>query len=129
MNSVASLLLEHMLTVIYRGRPIVHITGGHAHLTAAIAALEGDHPMRRWAMCLGYFALSVSDGTIRNAYTHARAEHFARCALIPEATFLAVQAYGDAVLAEHFGVPLEQIDERRRDLAALRARPAGPPER
>lgn len=72
-------------------------------------------------MCMGYFALSVCDGTIRGRYAPARAEHFARCALIPEPAFAALESYSDVVLAEHFGVPIEQIDERRRDLAVARA--------
>ncbi|MCW3047882.1 MAG: hypothetical protein JWO74_2166 [Solirubrobacterales bacterium] len=114
-----------MLTVIYRGRPIVYVACGQAHLASSVDALEADHPVRRWAMCMGYFALSICDGTIRGSYAPARAEHFARCALIPEAEFASLETYSDVILAEHFGVPVEQIDERRRDLAVARAVRAG----
>jgi hypothetical protein len=44
----------------------------------------------------------------------------------PNAPFPAMGASGNGVvLAEHFGVPVEQIDERRRDLAVARAVRAG----
>ena len=106
-----------MLIITYRGRPAIFVADGRAHLAPAVDALEADHPIRRWTMCLAFFALSVIDGAIPGRYTAARAEHFARCALIPEREFVALECYDDAVLAERFGVPLEQIAQRKRDLA------------
>lgn len=105
-----------MHVVTYRDRPAAYIADGSARLAPSIEALELDHPIRRWATCLGYFALSVDDGSIPGEYTAGRAGHFARCALIPQDSFLALDDHDDAILAEHFGVPLEQIAERRFDM-------------
>lgn len=75
-----------------------------------------DHPTRRWVACLTFFAGDVLDGRLRGPYSDPRAAHFGRCALLPDDEFVAVHAYSDAALAEHFNVPLEQIAEKRRDL-------------
>jgi hypothetical protein len=93
--------------------------GRRAGLFANIAALEADHPTRRWVTCLVFFAQDVLDGVLFGPYTPERAEYFARCALMPEVDFAKNASCSDATLAEGFNVPLEQIEERRRDLVAV----------
>lgn len=57
-------------------------------------------------------------GHIRGPFRQTRADHFARCALIPDTEFGPVQDVHDAAIAEHFNVPLEQIGEKRLDVLA-----------
>src|SRR5436305_99743 len=81
-----------------------------------IEVLEPDHPVRRWVTCLAVFASEILAGHIDSPYSPARAEHFARTALIPDAEFTHVQDEDDALLAELFNVPIHQVHEKRSDL-------------
>ena len=108
-----------MISVTHQGRPAAFVTRGETRFAAAIECLERDHPTRRWVACAAFFAHDVVIGRIRGPYTQRRADHFARCALLPDEDFLAVARYADALLAEHFNVPLDQVREKRADLRAL----------
>src|SRR4051794_20779191 len=102
-----------MLLIRHRDCPAAYVTPTEVQLLPRIGALEVDHPDRRWVVCLAFFAQDVLAGRQRAPYTVHRAEHFARCALMPEPQFAAVAGEGDVVLAECFNVPLEQVRERR----------------
>lgn len=110
-----------MITIHHHGRAAVYVARGRATLAPLADALERDHPVRRWLACIAFYALDVEDGHLAGPYTSARAEHFARCALMPDTEFAALERHPDAVLAEHFNVPLDQVGEKRVDLRALRA--------
>lgn len=105
-----------MLTISYRGRPALHVAGDCACFADWAVALEPDHPVRRWIACMGFFALDVLDGHQAGPYTTEAAERFARGALMPACEFRALAGHDDAVLAEHFNVPLEQVAARRREV-------------
>jgi hypothetical protein len=111
-----------MHVITYGGRPAAVLVANRICLIDAIAALELDHPVRRWIVCKALFAQDVLDGLIEGPITASRAECFARSALIPDHDFILHWDNGDATLAEHFNVPLEAIGEKRIDLAV---RPAG----
>ena len=108
-----------MISVMHQGRPAAFVTRGETRFAAAVECLERDHPTRRWVACTAFFALDVLSGRIRGPYTQRRADHFARCALLPDEDFLPIAGHADALLAEHFNVPLEQVGEKRADLRAL----------
>ena len=73
-----------MISVTHRGRPAALVTRCATHFAAYIERLERDHPCRRWVICTAFFANDVLSGRIRGPYTLRRADHFARCALLPD---------------------------------------------
>ena len=109
-----------MLIITYNGRPAAVVARGRAHLLPTVALLEPEHPRRRWVTCMAFFARDVSAGRLPGPYSTRRAEHFARCALLPDEEFRQIERYPEAVIAEYFGVPLEQVAEKRADLEAAR---------
>ena len=111
-----------MLVIHHQGRPAAYIADGGASLAGNIAALEADHPIRRWVACMCFFAQDVLEGRLPGPYTPFRAEYFARCALMPEDEFSSVADRADVTVAEVFNVPLEQVRERRADLELADAR-------
>src|SRR3954468_16628427 len=104
-------LLAYMLVIHHQGRPAAYVTTEGATLGGNVAALEADHPIRRWVACLSFFAQDVLEGRLPGPYTPVRAEYFARCALMPEEEFACVGDRSDVTLAEVFNVPLEQVRE------------------
>jgi hypothetical protein len=109
-----------MLIITYEGRPAAIVVRGRASLLPPVALLEPEHPRRRWATCMAFFARDVVNGRLDGPYSTRRAEHFARCALVPDDEFAAIERFPDHVLAEYFNVPLEQVGEKRADIEAQR---------
>jgi hypothetical protein len=105
-----------MLVIHHQGRPAAYVAAGTARLAANIAALEEDHPTRRWVNCLVVFARDVAEDLLPVPFTAPAAEYFARCVLMPDEEFIANVDDEDAELAELFNVPLDQIWHKRRDL-------------
>lgn len=111
-----------MRLVSYQDRPVAFVAGGHVNLAPWIAVLEPDHPTRRWVIGLALFARGLEMGVIPGKYSPPRAEHYARCALMPQDEFASLDDQDDVVLAEHFNVPLDQVAERQLDLLFARDR-------
>ena len=109
-----------MLIITYERRPAAIVVRNRAYLLPSAAMLEVDHPRRRWVTCIAFFVRDVVSGKLDGPYTARRAEHFARCALMPEDEFLPLERYPEAVVAEYFNVPIEQVAERRADIEAAR---------
>lgn len=107
-----------MLLITHQGRPAAIVARRRAYLLPSVALLEVDHPHRRWVTCLAFFAHDIANGCLPGPYSTRRAEHFARCALIPDDEFQALGRFPDSVLAEYFNVPLDQVAEKRVDLKA-----------
>ena len=105
-----------MIIIRYGGRVVALVRPPLVEFPGHICALEADHPHRRWAFCLGLFALDVLEGNVPGPYTDDRAAQFARDALIPDEEFDDLEAFDDAVLAQHFNVPLSEIASKRTDL-------------
>jgi hypothetical protein len=68
--------------------------------------------------CMAFFARDVASGRRPGSYSARRAEHFARCALLPDEEFAALERFPEPVIAEYFNVPLDQVTEKRVDLEA-----------
>jgi Zn-dependent peptidase ImmA (M78 family) len=77
--------------------------------------------MARQVVRRPHFGVEVKDRRERRRYTDARAEPYARRALMPRADFLRRLELPDHRLAEAFNVPLEQMVLRRAELASTPA--------
>ena len=117
------------------GTPAPHAVGAAAvamagpqrvYLAPHIDQLADGHPLKRFVCFLALYARDVQTGRLPgepHRYLPHRAERYAREALIPPSEFAAIAHHPDQELADQFGVPTEQITQRRDDLA----QPASPP--
>jgi hypothetical protein len=97
-------------------------------LTERIEVLEFDHPVRRFVAMKCLVAREMQSGPGAEPYDDATADFYVRAALMPDDEFDALTGrLPDAALAEHFNVPLEQIDAKRYDRAYLRPVMPGDP--
>ena len=111
-------LREMPVMLRYRGEVLGFAGATRFYLVPHIERLPEDHPLVRMACLMALFAKQIHDGELDGRYTDARAELYARCALIPDEEFarLETEGWDDEVLAEHFGVPVEQIAAKRYDV-------------
>lgn len=108
--------------ILYEGEVVATVGAHRVYFVPPIDALVSADPLRRFVSLMAAFAAEVRRGSAPGPYTHARAELFARLALIDDDQFEMLDANGlsDDLLAGHFGVPVEQIERKRHDLAATR---------
>ena len=105
-------------TLHYRGRPAATVEGERVAFCPSIEVLERDHPLRRFVAAMCLYLRDVADGVVPGPSAEL-ATLYARLLLIPSEALAARTDWADAVLAEHFNVPLEEIRERRLDLELL----------
>lgn len=99
----------------------VHCGGDTA--VVVIAALEPDHPTRRFVSMLCIYSAEIdprATGDLDVGFSAGEADRFARGELMPDDLFEALACRADHELAEDIIVPVEQIAEKRRDLAEPR---------
>ncbi len=109
-----------MTLITYQRRPVAMAAPDRAYLTPQIALRPDSDPLKRFVCLLVLYAHDLQTGRLHGEprrYLPGRAERYVREQLIPFGQFQALTACGDAELAEIFRVPLEQIAERRRDIA------------
>jgi hypothetical protein len=84
-------------------------------LASSIAQLESDHPRHRFvlAMCMD------TDDQLRTGqgYSDQDAAHGARTLLMPAAAWQHAAGFSNPELAEAFNAPLDQVVQRRLELA------------
>jgi hypothetical protein len=116
-------------TTVRLGRSAVAlIDHDGVYLMAPVAVLEQDHPQRRFVCMLALVGREMQLPPNAEPYDDERAAFYARAALIADDAFLSLDdGRPDAALAEHFNVPLEQVEAKRYDLAFLRSRPRDAP--
>ena len=111
-----------MTLISYRGE-IVASTGGtrRFYFSPRLEGLDTDDPLVRFVSTMIAFSFAVGDGSAPGPYTDERAERFARLLLIDDVEFRSLDAecFGDTLLAGHFGVPVEQVNEMRHDVRLL----------
>jgi hypothetical protein len=102
--------------IVYRGRLAAAAGTDRFFLAPHIEALQDDHPDRHFVSLMCCFARDVMVGATTGPYHAAAAELAVRSALVDDHAFAALSAWDDSDLAEHFGLPLDQVGAKRRDL-------------
>lgn len=85
-----------------------------------LSLLEGDHPIRRFVNVLCMIAHEMPEGPDGEGYDPELAGYCARFMLMPDEEFARRSGGSDRDLAEHFNVPLEEVEAKRYDLAFTR---------
>jgi hypothetical protein len=109
-----------MRPIRYANRTVALCDGDDVLLAPEIAALEPEHPTRRFVSMLCVYSAELdarADQPGAGDYSAGDAERYARGELVPDALFEPLAGRPDHELAEAFIVPLDQIAEKRRDLA------------
>jgi hypothetical protein len=110
----------------WSGRVVALALGDLVYLLPPLNVLEPDHPHRRFVSMLALVVRQMRLGGEDDPEDDVLAGFYARAGLLPDEEFLRLDdGRPDAELAEHFNVPLEQVEQKRYDLAFLR--PARPP--
>ncbi len=111
-----------MRVISYEGRPAAIAHQGRVVFCSHIDVLEIEHPVRRFVSALCIWSLDVDAGRLAMRWDQLLLEVYARALLMPAELFEPLEGeLADHQLAEHFGVPLEQVELRREDLVALQA--------
>ena len=119
-----------MQPILYRGWPLALAEPDRVHFHPALEALaerDESEPLVRFACALALHAFEVDTGLIDGPFDQARAERYARELLMPADDFAPLAGLVDAELATLFGVPVEQVCERRLQLAPQSTGPEPPP--
>jgi hypothetical protein len=111
-----------MRVILYAGRPAAIAHDGRVVFCSQIDVLEPEHPVRRFVGAICIWSLDVDAGRLAIPSDQSLLEVDARALLMPTELFEPLEReLADHELAEHFGVPLEQVELRREELAALQA--------
>lgn len=115
--------MEDMFILRHDGRAAAWIGGEQVTVADWVLRREPRDAVRRWILCRAFFVLELQGGRLDGVFSEQRADHFARSALMSDEEFVVVSALDDAAIGEHFGVPVEQVAEKRVDVevhAAMR---------
>ena len=109
--------------VVYRGEVLAIVGTDEVCLSRRLEARERHDPLVRFVYGMAAYVLAIRAGSAPGPYTSRRAERFARLMLIDdeEFRFLEERRIRDYLIAGHFGVPIEQVREKRLDLLADQA--------
>jgi hypothetical protein len=103
--------------VRYRGEVAAMATEYRVLLAPSIAALEPDHPRRRFVATLALVGREMTEQPGAEPYSDEQAAFYARMLLMPNDDFERLcEDLSDAELAEHFNVPLDQVPAKREDI-------------
>lgn len=109
-----------MRQISYANRTVAFCEGDDVLLVTQVAALEPEHPKRRFVSMLCIYSAEIDARAADDeagGFSAAEAERYARTELMPDQLFEALACRPDHELAEAFVVPLEQINKKRQDLA------------
>jgi hypothetical protein len=107
--------------IVYDGWPVALAGADEGISTRRCWSWPSSRRVRRWCASLARWRCTPSrwrPGLEHGPFDQGRAERFARALLMPAEEFLAVGDQSDAELARRFGVPIEQIPIRRRELGS-----------
>src|SRR3954462_9556024 len=108
-----------MTLVSYNGEAAAVAGATRLFLAPRLELLPAGDPIVVFVAFMCMYAKQVRDGELPGPYSDDRAAFFARCALIDDDEFTRLDASdgGDVLLAGHFNVPMEQVAQKRADLA------------
>jgi hypothetical protein len=109
-----------MTLITYQGQAFAIADEDRFYLAPHIDRLPDGHPLKTFVCFLALYARDVLNGELPGdpcRYQPACGERYAREALVRAREFRAVAHSSDRELAGRFGVPIEQIARRRRDVA------------
>jgi hypothetical protein len=113
------LAIDDVRCVVVRYGGVIAAVGtdDYVYFLPPIAALERDHPRRRFVSVVALVARQMVLAPDPEPYDEDLAQFYARILLIPNDEFeLLCDELSDAQLAERFNVPLEQVVAKRRDV-------------
>jgi len=101
--------------ITYYGRLVAGVAPDEIVLAPSVAELESDHPRRRFVlgMCLFAHEHQFPGGD----YSDDAAQQWVRTLLMPSAAGRHAAGLTNTELAEAFNVPLDQVVQRRLELA------------
>lgn len=105
-----------MEEIVYGGHVVARVTADQGYLDGRIGALERGHPVRRFVAGMCVWALEIERGVIPGPYTDERAARYTRWLFMPPEDFGRVDRLANHELAEHFNVPLEQVEIHRQEV-------------
>jgi hypothetical protein len=109
--------IDRDVVVRYGGAVAAVATERGVLLAPSIAALESDHPRRRFVATLALVGREMTREPGAEPYSDAQAGFYARLLLLPNEEFEELcDQLSDSELAEEFNVPLEQVAAKREDI-------------
>lgn len=114
-----------MRAISYRGELVAIATRARVYLAPAVSALGRGDPKLRFVAAMCLYSRDVDQGHVPRPYRDEDAELYARCLFLPDDRFVAPAHEDDCDLADRFGVPVEQIAAKRRDIEPMWAAAAG----
>ena len=110
--------LTGVTAVEYRGAVAGVVGSTRFYLSPDLALLDESDPLVVFVSVMAAYALRVREGSAPGPYTEERAEQFARLVLMDDEEFRMLDAnrLENRLIAGHFGVPVEQVEDKRRDL-------------
>lgn len=112
-----------MQNVRYNDELVAVATHDGGVLLGHLAEQDKGHPDRRFVTCMLRYANASLQGRLQEPYTDDSAERYARTQLMPDAAFDQRHLDRDHELADHFGVPVDQILMKRDDMVRSWDRP------
>lgn len=109
-----------MRAISYRGELVGVATRSRVYLAPQIEALAPGDPELRFVAAMCLYSRDVDEGEVPGPFSTCDAELFARCVLLPDEEFARLAHDLDSELASRFGVPVEQVVAKRRDIAGVR---------
>lgn len=100
----------------FRGRLAASASIDRFFLAPHIEVLEDDHPDRRFVSLMCWYARDVLTGLAPGPYNDRAAEFCVRSFLIDDDDFALHWRFDDALLAERYAVPLDQVTQKRLEL-------------
>jgi hypothetical protein len=114
--------------ISYRGELVAIATRARVYLAPQVSALAQGTPKQRFVAAMCLYSRDVDESEVPGPYTDEGAELYARCFLIPDESFEGHAAEQDDHIARRFGVPIEQVPAKRRDVGTYEepVRPGAP---